>query len=181
MAQRAAACGLAPEVDVAHAALSYIQRQGHLVSGAADLRVYTSQLGPEAAAWLAGELAPLLAVQPGAAEAGPERLKAVRRAVCCRQVLDDLGLPLLASPAEAVAHAGTEVARGSTSMYWYRSEKTAGLDRRGKLIFIHGKGGGALHTHAKSDYHNLFLALPCPHCGGAHKAYFFILPCSSGH
>ncbi len=116
MAQRALACGLAPELGVAQAALSYVQLQGHLVSCAADLRIYTSRLGPETANWLAQQLLPLTplpSLGSGGGEAGMEasqQLKAVRKAVCCRQLLDDLGLPRLASAGEAVTHAGGKAA-----------------------------------------------------------------------
>ena len=131
MAQRAAQLGLIPPQAVAEAALSYVRSHGHLVSCALDLRPYTSRMEAGSAAWLAQHLSELAAGLPGVgvsngsgcdsgsrveANGGPvsspspaglkERVKAVRTWVCCQQLLDDLGLPLLSDPQQAVSRAG---------------------------------------------------------------------------
>lgn len=132
MAQRAAQLGLIPPQAVAEAALSYVRSHGHLVSCALDLRPYTSRMEADAAAWLAQHLSELAAGLPGVGTSnggggdnsgsrveanggsvlGPhpaglkERVKAVRTWVCCQQLLDDLGLPLLSDPQQAVSRAG---------------------------------------------------------------------------
>lgn len=131
VAQRATQIGLVPPQAVAEAALSYVRSHGHLVSCALDLRPYTSRMEVGAAAWLAQHLSELAAGLPGVGESngsggdsgarvesnrGPvsspssaavkERVKAVRTWVCCQQLLDDLGLPLLSDPQQAVLRAG---------------------------------------------------------------------------
>ena len=113
VASRAFACGLCPESHLAETILSYYQTLGYLVSCAADLRPYTSRLGPEAARALALRLSetfsaglPPLSACEGGGPAAAENQKMVRRYVCGQQLLDDLGLPVLTSTQDAVQHAG---------------------------------------------------------------------------
>ncbi|GAX81564.1 hypothetical protein CEUSTIGMA_g8992.t1 [Chlamydomonas eustigma] len=108
VAQRAWRLGLVSSSNVVEASWHYIQRQGHLVSCAADLRCYTSCMSPEDAQQLLELMKPLL-VLDGAGDkscsGNAVDVKVLRRLVCCRSIMDDLGLPVISTYKDAVQYA----------------------------------------------------------------------------